>query len=78
MSLRRAKAEDSDRYPANFSGSPVTAPWVPPSGVTCVVVRDRVTSRGRPVEKTDDWYAQDKQGNVWYFGEDARDFSHGR
>jgi hypothetical protein len=47
-------------------------------GVTCTVVRDTVTSRGKNVERTYDWYAQDKQGNVWYFGEDSRNFKHGR
>jgi hypothetical protein len=47
-------------------------------GVSCTVVRDTVTSRGRPVERTYDWYAQDRQGNVWYFGEDSRNFVHGR
>jgi hypothetical protein len=47
-------------------------------GVACTVVRDTVSSHGKPVERTYDWYAQDKQGNVWYFGEDSRDFSHGR
>jgi hypothetical protein len=47
-------------------------------GVACTVVRDKVSSRGKPIERTDDWYAQDKQGNVWYFGEDARNFEHGR
>jgi hypothetical protein len=47
-------------------------------GVTCSVVRDTVTSLGRPVERTYDWYAQDKQGNVWYFGEDARNYKSGR
>ncbi len=47
-------------------------------GVECTVVRDTVSSRGRPVERTDDWYAQDRRGNVWYFGEDARDFQNGR
>ncbi len=26
---------------------------------------------GHPAEITDDWYAQDKQGNVWYFGEET-------
>jgi hypothetical protein len=46
-------------------------------GVNTTVVVDKVTSLGKPVEKTLDWYAQDKQGNVWYFGEDARDFKHG-
>jgi hypothetical protein len=46
-------------------------------GVACTVVRDTVSSRGKPVERTLDWYAQDRQGNVWYFGEDARDFHNG-
>lgn len=47
-------------------------------GVVCTVVRDTVTLNGRPVERTFDWYAQDKAGNVWYFGEDSRDFVGGR
>jgi hypothetical protein len=40
-------------------------------GVKCTIVRDTVSEHGRAVERTDDWYAQDKQGNVWYMGEDA-------
>lgn len=47
-------------------------------GVDATVVRDVVSEGGRPIEKTFDWYAQDKQGNVWYMGEDAREFHHGR
>jgi hypothetical protein len=48
-------------------------------GVPTVVVHDRVTdARGRVVEDTYDWYAQDRAGNVWYFGEDTRSFgAHG-
>jgi hypothetical protein len=46
-------------------------------GVKCVVVRDTVTSRGKPVERTYDFYAQDSQGNVWYFGEDSRGYRNG-
>jgi hypothetical protein len=38
-------------------------------GVRTTVVHDVLRSRGRPVEVTDDWYAQDRSGNVWYFGE---------
>jgi hypothetical protein len=38
-------------------------------GVTTRVVRDVVTEDGRVVEDTFDWYAQDDDGNVWYFGE---------
>jgi hypothetical protein len=40
-------------------------------GVTCRVVLDRVLRGGVVVETTKDFYAQDRQGNVWYFGEDT-------
>jgi hypothetical protein len=41
-------------------------------GVPTTVVHDVVTdARGRTVEDTFDWYAQDTAGNVWYFGEDT-------
>ena len=40
-------------------------------GVRCTVVRDRLYLRGRLEERTEDWYAQDKAGNVWYFGEET-------
>jgi hypothetical protein len=38
-------------------------------GVDTVVVRDTVTVKGKVTEDTADWYAQDRAGNVWYFGE---------
>ena len=38
-------------------------------GVRCVVVRDNVYISGRLRERTLDWFAQDKRGRVWYFGE---------
>jgi hypothetical protein len=38
-------------------------------GVHCVVVKDNVYEDGKLSEATDDWFAQDKQGTVWYFGE---------
>ncbi|HEY1276235.1 MAG TPA: hypothetical protein VGF25_15075 [Thermoleophilaceae bacterium] len=47
-------------------------------GVRCTVVRDTVSSRGRTIERTFDWYAQDRYGNVWYMGEDSRERVHGR
>ncbi len=40
-------------------------------GVHCTVVDDRLYVGGHLAERTADWYAQDKQGNVWYFGEDT-------
>jgi hypothetical protein len=47
-------------------------------GVTSTVVRDTVSEHGRAVERTDDWFAQDRQGNVWYMGENAFERSNGR
>jgi hypothetical protein len=41
-------------------------------GVRCIVVRDRVFKDGDLVEDTDDWFAQAKNGNVWYFGEEVK------
>ena len=39
-------------------------------GIRCRVVRDVVRRLdGSLAEKTHDWYAADRQGNVWYFGE---------
>jgi hypothetical protein len=38
-------------------------------GVMCTEVDDRLYAAGRLAERTKDWYAQDAQGNVWYFGE---------
>jgi len=47
-------------------------------GVEARVVHDVVREDGKPVEITDDWYAQDSQGNVWYFGEDTVSFEEGK
>ncbi len=46
-------------------------------GVTCVVVHDVAYKNGLKVEETDDWFAQDKDGNVWYFGEFSESFEPG-
>src|ERR671931_429635 len=42
-------------------------------GVTTTVVRVRESRNGLLREDTYDWYAQDKAGNVWYFGEDTKE-----
>ncbi len=47
-------------------------------GIEARVVSDIVTRRGKPVEVTKDWYAQDSDGNVWYFGEHTIEYKHGR
>jgi hypothetical protein len=46
-------------------------------GVQCTVVRDRVWVDGELEEDTYDWFAQDKEGNVWYFGEDSKEIEDG-
>ncbi|MGD8801136.1 MAG: hypothetical protein PVJ44_21655 [Desulfobacterales bacterium] len=45
----------------------------------CIVVSDVVTDTdsGDVIEDTLDWYAQDLDGNVWYFGEIAQNFEDG-
>ena len=46
-------------------------------GVTCVEVIDTVFTNGELEELTHDWFAQDSQGNVWYFGEDVKEYVNG-
>jgi hypothetical protein len=48
------------------------------AGVTCVVVHDELTLGGDLAETTDDWYAQDTAGNVWYFGEATQELDGGK
>jgi hypothetical protein len=48
------------------------------NGVTARVVRDVVSEDGEPVEVTEDFYAQDRDGNVWYLGEDTAEYENGR
>lgn len=43
-------------------------------GVQCTVVRDELKVDGVLKELTFDWYAQDADGNVWYFGEDTAEY----
>jgi hypothetical protein len=47
-------------------------------GVEAVVVHDLVTEQGETVEDTFDWYAQDSDGNVWYLGEDTKEYENGK
>lgn len=44
-------------------------------GVTCREVHDVAREDGQVIEDTDDWYAQDHEGNVWYCGELARNYA---
>jgi hypothetical protein len=49
------------------------------AGVEATVVRDVLhRTDGTLAEATDDWYAADSSGNVWYFGEDTATYdAHG-
>ena len=47
------------------------------SGLRSRVIHDVVTEKGRVVEDTFDWYAQDDKGNVWYLGEDTKEYEEG-
>ena len=47
-------------------------------GIDAIVVHDLVTEEGQPVEDTLDWYAVDRHGNLWYLGEDTKEFENGK
>ena len=46
-------------------------------GITCTVVKDRVYLNNQLIEDTYDWFAQDKNGNVWYMGEQVDNYVNG-
>jgi len=48
------------------------------NGITARVIRDVATQKGELVETTDDWYAQDRAGNIWYLGEATVEYANGR
>jgi hypothetical protein len=43
-------------------------------GVNCVAIVDRVTQDGLLHEDTEDWFAAAKDGTVWYFGEEVKNY----
>jgi hypothetical protein len=47
-------------------------------GIPATVVHDVVTEDGELVEDTLDWYAQDLDGNIWYLGEDTKEYEGGK
>jgi hypothetical protein len=47
-------------------------------GIRATVLHDIVFLNGQLVEDTYDWYAQDKDGNVWYLGEDVKNYENGQ
>ncbi len=47
-------------------------------GVVTTVVHDQAFLNGELIEDTFDWFAQDIDGNVWYFGEDSKEIQDGQ
>lgn len=47
-------------------------------GVKTLVIRDRVFLDGKLLEDTQDYMAQNKNGDVWYFGEDVDNYRNGK
>ncbi len=47
-------------------------------GVDTLIYNDRVFVEGELVEETNDYLAQDKGGNVWYFGEAVDNYENGK
>ncbi len=47
-------------------------------GVETLVYHDREYLDGELVEETKDFIAQDKDGNVWYFGEEVDNYENGK
>jgi hypothetical protein len=47
-------------------------------GIEATVVHDVVSEGGEVIEDTYDWYAQDADGNVWYLGEETKEFENGK
>jgi hypothetical protein len=48
------------------------------NGLKVITVRDVVYLEGQLRERADDWYAQDACGNVWYLGEDTKEYKNDR
>jgi hypothetical protein len=63
---------------SNTNVTEVTCDILVIEGVTTTVVHDQaLDASGNVKEDTFDYYAQDKDGNVWYFGEDTIELATG-
>jgi hypothetical protein len=47
-------------------------------GVQTMTTKDTVLIDGKLHDDTLNWYAQDKEGNVWYFGKDTKEYQNGK
>ena len=62
---------DNTTEHVNFEVTPRTKSI---EGVTCIAIVDRVTQDGLLHEDTEDWFAAAKDGSVWYFGEEVKNY----
>ncbi|MCO6474971.1 MAG: hypothetical protein J5I94_00050 [Phaeodactylibacter sp.] len=46
-------------------------------GIECVVVEDALWRNGILLERGEEYYAQDEEGNVWHFGEEVDNYNAG-
>ena len=46
-------------------------------GISTRVIHDEAFVKGKLSESTDDWFAQDDKGNIWYFGEATTEIATG-
>jgi hypothetical protein len=63
---------------AQHSEMSVTSDTKKVMGVECIVVDHREWEGDMLIERTYDWFAQDKEGTVWYFGEDTKEYEEGK
>jgi len=71
--------EGTETITVTVTGETKEIEYPPESGkiFQCAVVHDVVYLNGEVIEDTDDWYAQDEFGNVWYFGETSQELEEG-
>lgn len=74
--IYRETTEDGEVVRVVVTATPVTRTMA--NDITALVVRDTVTLDGEIIEDTLDWYAQDRNGTVWYLGEDTAEFEDGK
>jgi hypothetical protein len=74
--LRARGVEDGERFTERTDLRVARRPGPTILGVRTTVQVDRAYEDGLLVEKTFDYYAQDKRGNVWYIGEDVTNYHY--
>ena len=74
--LRAKGVEDGERVRERSVLTVLEDPGPRILGVRTVTQLDKAYEDGLLVEKTRDYFAQDKRGNVWYMGEDVTNFHY--